>query len=160
MALLVTLLETRPWITTVAFDVDGTLGPLPGWNGQVPLTEYVADPAKLQRLLQILDARLIRTVVVSRNGMFSTHLHPQGAEQILQMGFDDVKEGYRSELRVYTKVDEFPEPGRVLLIDDRESECRAAVGVGATAMWVHRPMLEALETGDYNVLEPSSPTIE
>ena len=143
------VLSRRPRVHTIAWDLDGTLGPLPGWHGEL-FSRYAVRPGQLAAAMTRLRRdHGVRHVLVSRNGLCCGAMLPYTRLVFDAAGFDEVLDCYR--VRPHSKVLGFPLAKRsgVLLFDDQASECAAAVADGAQAVQVHAPIMEA-------VLHPSA----
>lgn len=142
---LVTLVQQqKPRVHTIAWDLDGTLGPLPGWHGEL-LSRYVVRPAQLaEAMTRLRRDHGVRHVLVSRNGLCCGAMLPYSQLAFAAAGFDEVLNCYR--VRPHSKVLGFPATERagVLLFDDQAGECAEAVADGAQAVQVHAPIMEAV----------------
>jgi hypothetical protein len=125
----------------MVWDLDGTLGPQPGWNGPpVPLSAYIGAPEVLKATLATLASWDIRHILSSRNAMVcGPDLGPTAAE-FAQYGFHAVADCPRAYMD-RSKVLDIHEEERIhtLLIDDRHSECKRAVADGAHALYLKDP---------------------
>lgn len=142
-----------PRVTTVAWDLDGTLGVLPGWDGRNPLDEYVKNPRWLAGVIQRLKARGVTSHLVSRNGMFCGDQFTGAAAKARRLGFHVIGRCFRS--RAESKVAHLGDTSRVLLIDDQERECRRAVMEGASAICVKQPVPGCLKDALSIVMTPT-----
>lgn len=149
-------------IHTIVWDLDGTLGPVPGWSGgNVPLLHYVGFPSALRDVLNYLDLVYgIRHVISSRNGMVCGDNLAVSTPQFDQLGFHQVDVCPRNRMNTSKVADRHTwERAGTLLIDDRLSECQAATRDGAYALWIPNgnvaaPALEAILTQNYQLLLP------
>jgi hypothetical protein len=156
-ALFVIFLRTTfPQVRTIAWDLDGTLGVMPGWNGIVPITNYVKGHVWLRDVLERLRDHNIHNILVSRNGSFCGRYLNNARRAFLSLGFDDVADCYRH--REGSKVTGLDvAPNRVLLIDDQQSECDAALGDGGAALQVNGPLPGVFLTGRFHVMQRPHP---
>jgi hypothetical protein len=139
----------RPRVHTIAWDLDGTLGPLPGWMGWL-VASYIVRPGQLAEAMATLrHTDGVKHVLVSRNGLCCGAMLPFTRAIFTAAGFDEVLACYRA--RPHSKVRQFPAATRagVLLIDDQAAECAEAVADGAQALQVHAPIMDA-------VMDPSA----
>jgi len=147
------LLNLDSDILHVVWDLDGTLGRLPGWEGEA-LDEYVERLPLLQKLLAIV--RLRRggaNILCSRNALFCDDHYSWSGQDFRGLGMDAVLKCYRFNRG--SKVHEMqPFGGRRFLIDDQAAECERAAQEGAWAMQVHAPIMQALATGAYTIHAP------
>ena len=142
-------------IKTIVWDLDGTLGKMPGWDGNTPLCEYIDNCGSLTGLLQWLAANYgIRHLLVSRNGMFCDSLFVPTRDKFRRLGFHGVLPCYRR--REHSKVFALQDLKTVLLVDDQLAECEWAVRDGASAMHVHAPVFTAGQTGQFTVIVPQA----
>lgn len=147
------LLLKCPYVQTIVWDLDGTLGDMPGWNGTMPLTKYIHQLDSLRILLaHLTNAYGIRHLLVSRNAMFCGDRYIESREFFKTIGFHGVLNCYRR--RSHSKVEELSNPERCLLIDDQWPECIWAVTSGSTALHVKRPFFDALTLDDYVIVRP------
>lgn len=144
----------------VIWDVDGTLGVLPGWSGIEPVAEYCTDAESLQALVWWAKQQGTHNVIVSRNGMFceldNDRPHHRTVAQFRTLGFDAVGGCYAerpSVAKVMELLDRF-HAHTILLIDDQEQECAEAVAHGAYAIQVHAPVIDALRSGQFTMHTP------
>ena len=126
-------------VNTIAWDLDGTLGVKPGWDGGQPLTAYIVAPARLRAVPGAL--RGVEHVVVSRNGMFCGAEYAPTEAAFRALGFDRALPCFRH--LPHSKVTWFADPRTTLLIDDNVQECTAAAADGAHALWIRDPLLRA-----------------
>ena len=141
-----------PSVDTIVWDLDGTLGPMPGWNGRDDLFEYIVRPLELHSLLDLLQRCGIDNVLVSRNGMFCKTHYADSQQEFEMFGFDAVLPCYRR--RSHSKVREFEQPRHVLLIDDNKQECIEACRDGAFAIHIKDVALDALPRLNYDIYIP------
>lgn len=142
-------------IRAIVFDLDGTLGPLPGWNGKEPLLKYITYPDLFLEMVRSLKD--IHVVLVSRNGMFCGYNHMfHGYPQAKALGFDQVvhcSKGYPNTPKTMF-LDQF-EPHDVLLFDDQVTECRMAAAIGSYA--IHAlDVFNTIAQGEVDLYLPAS----
>lgn len=147
-------------IRAVVWDLDGTLGPLPGWDGRSPVHQYCTDVDALRRTLRWLRRQGVVSVMASRNGMFceldDLRATPATRQQFVDLGFDLVGGCYAQErgtTKVAAVVRRFGR-GAVLLLDDQRHECARAAEQGAYALQLHAPATEALPAGRFTLHAP------
>ena len=159
-------------IRVVVWDLDGTLGELPGWepDRHERVADYVVGLGSIQRLLRRLSAMGVRNILASRNGMFCTSvsrdgLHPACAapetvNQFLELGFDEVGGCYAQQTslsKVRLALDWLPHDETVLLLDDQAWECELAAKHGAYAIELHQPLARALVSRSITIHRPTGP---
>lgn len=154
-------------IDVIVWDLDGTLGPMPGWGGDEPLKKYIY-PTRLRALKTILG-RLrrvysVHNVLVSRNGMFCHPHYPGAAMEAKELGFDEVqacsRQNYRKPKTTYVKGVKVA-PERILLFDDLREECVLAAGAGSTAVLVsprNEGAIGAILEGIFRIIRPKRKT--
>lgn len=153
LALLGLLHSSFPNVNTIVWDLDGTLGPMPGWDGTGRVAEYLTRPYELSILLTTLAAtRGTYNVLGSRNGMFCGEYYPPTRSTFQQLGFRSVLPCYRQ--RQHSKVKAFDNPRSVLLIDDNVQECIWAAQDGAFALHVKDVALDAIPANNYDIYVP------
>lgn len=156
VSFVVFLRTTFPHTRTVAWDLDGTLGALPGWGGTGLLSSYIRGHAWLRDVLGRLHDHGVRNILVSRNGSFCGHHLAAARRKFLALGFDAVANCYRH--REGSKVTGLGvSPDRVLLIDDQQGECNAAVRDGGAALHVMSPLPAVFAKGDFTVMRRLRP---
>ncbi len=128
----VDLIETHlPKLKTIVWDLDGTLGALPGWNG-TNLNKYIGFD--LKTLLSFLTNEYhIQNVLISRNGMFCDDEFSKTIPMFLKLGFDKVEKCYQQQPN-RSKTSSFRAKRTVMLIDDQYYECERAINEGCHAM--------------------------
>lgn len=138
-------------IKTVIFDLDGTLGPMPGW-GQGGVLAYITRIALIRGLLRRLRSKGVMLALVSKNGMLcSPQTFAKARAALLGLGFDHVE--YCNRRRPESKTAPFavsrgPGGGAgCLLIDDQAIECAKANAHGAHAILVARPVGDSMAKG-------------
>lgn len=139
-------------IKTVIFDLDGTLGPLPGW-AQGNVLAYIKRIALIRVLLKRLRAKGVMLALVSKNGMLcSPETFTKARAALLGLGFDHVE--YCNRRRPESKTTPFsvshgPGGGAgCLLIDDQAIECAKANAHGAHAILVTKPVGDSMAKGE------------
>lgn len=135
-------------IKTIVFDLDGTLGPMPGWS-QGGVLSYIARLSLVSSLLTRLRKKGVMLAVVSKNGMLcSPRSFAKARAALLGLGFDHVEYCFRGNVESKTRpfaVSDGPEGGAgCLLIDDQAVECGRANAHGAHAILVSRPIGESM----------------
>lgn len=143
-----------PQVTLVLWDLDGTLGEKPGWEGDCNLNEYVHYSAHLKDNLNHLRRATGTThIVVSRNLMLCDPHYSLTRRAFMNLGMDGALGCYR-HLR-HSKVKRFRDPSTVLLIDDSLRECVAAAQDGACALHIKGPTaVQSLESNNFDVYVP------
>ena len=156
IAFLVLLANSFPNVTTIVWDLDGTLGPMPGWDGEIDLNQYITRPIELRMLLNDLSVhRGIYHVLASRNGMLCDPHYDTTSRLFRNMGFHDVLGCYRKYRT--SKVIEFAKPRKsVLLIDDNVQECIQAARDGAFAIHIRTMAIDAIPNNFYDIYFPVS----
>lgn len=152
--------ESLARIKVIAWDLDGTLGPMPGWDGEMPVCNYVLSCQHLADILTHLTNRYnVYHVLVSRNGMFCGETFTHASSMFLDLGFHRVLSCYRdceyskvATLTVAALTSELYPQQSVLLIDDQIAECVSAAEDGAVAMHVREPVLHALRSGNFALI--------
>lgn len=155
------LIKTHmPHIQYIAWDLDGTLGKHPGWDGTGSVKDYIIDHPSLREAMQHLTRKYgIGHIVVSRNGMFCGNTYNKMRAELQQLGFHGVLKCYRK--KDHSKVREFymqngDPPSDVLLIDDQERECVAAQNEGAYALLVETYVQDALPNNKFTIYIPDT----
>jgi len=140
-------------VHTIVWDLDGTLGNRPGWQGD-EVCEYVDNCEELSEMLSMLrDKYGVQHAMVSRNGNFCDARYAASQERFRRLGFDVVLPCYRR--RDHSKVREFEgELGQIVLIDDQEPECRAAALDGAFSLHIHGPIYSSLPQYAFTLMYP------
>lgn len=148
------LLQTAlPHINVIFWDLDGTLGEQPGWNGTGSVFRYVKNPQEVSRLLHRLQNEYgIRSVLVSRNSMFCGENYDTVQKDFQALGFTEIFSCYRT--RQHSKVYGFANDFSVLLVDDQLQECREACEDGACALHIHDIFQRALPSGKFAIWYP------
>lgn len=138
-------------VETIVWDLDCTLGDCPGWDGVVPVREYVKEYDTVSGLLLDLKRRYnVRHVLVSNNGMFCNETYEGAAGEFAALGFDEIVPCNRLEDSSRSKIARLAtHPGRTLLIDDQLHEVRKAVRDGGHAIHVMTDVLTALRTRQF-----------
>jgi hypothetical protein len=120
-----------PHLETIVWDLDGTLGKLPGWAG-TNLTDYIGFDIKA--LLSFLSKQYgIKNVLVSRNGVFCDNDFYDAVPLFQKLGFNVVEQCFRKQPQ-RSKTDPFEQKDTVMLIDDQWYECERALDEGCHAM--------------------------
>jgi 3-deoxy-D-manno-octulosonate 8-phosphate phosphatase KdsC-like HAD superfamily phosphatase len=155
-AFLPLLQKHMPHIKLIFWDLDGTLGEFPGWDGAMPIENYIHNYNEFAGLLRTLKEHGIKNWLVSRNGMFcgTYQGRAQVDDRFRDLGFDKITDCYRhvqgskvSGLNVATR--------QILLIDDQIQECIDAQSDGAYAMHTSMGFRDALRTGNYAIFIPA-----
>ena len=146
------LQDALPTVTVIFWDLDGTLGEQPGWNGRGSVRDYIKYPVAMRNLLHALTARGIYNVLVSRNSMFCDDEYDEVRQNFYDLGFQEVFSCYRT--RKHSKVFGFTQTWNVLLIDDQEKECIEACQDGAFALHLHDMFQRAIVSGKFAIWYP------
>ena len=127
-----TLIDTHlPRLKIIVWDLDGTLGKLPGWAG-TNLTSYLGFDVKA--VLSFLSTQYnIKNVLVSRNGMFCDEDFNGTVPMFKNLGFHVIEQCYRNQPE-RSKTNPFKQKHTVMLIDDQWYECERAIQEGCHAM--------------------------
>jgi hypothetical protein len=157
---LISLLQTHmPKVRYVFWDLDGTLGEFPGWDGIMPVRQYLNNYIQLQNLLATLKQHGIKNWLVSRNGMFCAPYHAQVEQTFGDIGFDKITSCYRehpgSKITGYGANFSKVQRRQVLLVDDQERECLDALQDGAYALHVPAGFWNAMQTGNFALFIPA-----
>jgi len=138
-------------IKVIAWDLDGTLGLMPGWDGEMPACNYVLSCQHLTSILAHLSSKYtVHHVLVSRNGIFCGETFADASGEFVDLGFHRVLSCYRD--REHSKVAALDPSHSVLLIDDQIAECVSAADDGAVAMHVREPFLHAIQSGNFALI--------
>lgn len=155
------LIDTYSPVSAIVWDVDGTLGPLPGWQGDGHVWHYTVRPQTIRNALHMLKSKGIASIVASRNGMFceidSSRPSPSTYRQFLDMGFTIVGGCYRTEpdtSKVEAPINMFGQSGNVILFDDQVEECRRAAQQGAVGVCLNDVIARSLPANNYRVYIP------
>jgi hypothetical protein len=145
-------------VEVVIFDLDGTMGSLPGWSGNLTLWEYTHHPVILQKLIRHMRHNMgLKVIMVSRNGAFCSDYKASAAEAIRMFKFDDVAECAAKYRRTPKNGFIDIDPAKTLLLDDQERECNLAAAHGGYAIKSHL-LLKTLLQKTIRVYSPSQPT--
>ncbi len=150
--------ELNTSIQYIAWDLDGTLGEQPGWDGSGNIKDYIIDYPQLKEAMSFLSRQYgICHILVSRNGMFCDDTYQRMKQQLLKLGFHGVLQCYRvkkhSKVREFYMADGKP-PNDVLLIDDQERECVQAQREGAFALHIETYVQDALPNNQFTLYVP------
>lgn len=140
-------------IDIIVWDLDGTLGDAPGWDGITPLQTYIHEIDQLARVLADTHASHgIRHILVSKNSMFCGSEYARTADQFLTLGFHQVFHCSREVGMHISKIHGLSTaPNRIILIDDQAIEVTKVVEMGGNAIHVSAPWFTAIERGQYRV---------
>jgi hypothetical protein len=120
-----------PQLKIIVWDLDGTLGRLPGWGGK-NLTDYIKFDIKA--VLSFLSTQYkIKNVLVSRNGVFCDDDFNSTVPMFKKLGFHVIEQCYRKQPQ-RSKTNPFKDKDTVMLIDDQWYECERAIKEGCHAM--------------------------
>ena len=149
------LTNVFPSVRTIAWDLDGTLGEMPGWDGfNMPNANDYVEPMLPILLNGLRFSTSTAHILISRNGMFCDEMYEPSRAMFIDMGFDDAMPCFRR--RLHSKVKPFVRPAEVLLIDDNLNECIAAARDGSYALHIKAPAMQALSTNNYDIYVPIS----
>lgn len=151
------LLHQEPFLSidTIVWDLDGCLGPLPGWNLEAQLLEsYIVDAGAMRQTMLTLKRHGIDSILISRNAAFCGAAYEDANKQVgevLLMPSYPCSRTRRDMAK--TQFVGHDDPSRVLLIDDSESECLLAAETGSVAFHVPTVAVHAIPQLKFRVLD-------
>jgi hypothetical protein len=153
---LMRLLHQEPFLSidTVVWDLDGCLGPLPGWDPDTLLERYIVEAGVIRQTVLTLQRHRIDSILVSRNAAFCGAAYIDANKQVGEVLLMPSYPCSRTRRDVAkTQLIEHDDPSRVLLIDDSKDECLLAAETGSVAFHLPTVAVDAIPKLKFMVLD-------